>query len=50
MNDNLYTILRQIAEVQAKRRANWNGLSEPKDANLEAIHTKELESLRAKLP
>lgn len=50
MKADLYTILRQIAAIQAKRRANWNGRSEPKDAELEASHMAKLEALRNKIP
>lgn len=49
MNPDLYAILFEIREVQAKRRKNFAGKEEPKDADLEKRHQTELEQLRAKL-
>lgn len=47
---DFFTTLRQIAEVQEKRRKNWNGGNEPQDAKLEEKHQQQLEELRKKLP
>lgn len=49
MTTDLYDTLQKIAAVQAKRRKNWNGRTEPKDAALEAKHMQELNALRKQI-
>lgn len=46
---DFFDTLQEIADLQEKRRANWND-NAPINEDLEAKHQEQLEELRKKLP